>query len=354
MKKLFLSLVSMFMLIFPTLVHAQTEELDNLKLLSQTNFVTHIENSTTFSAVNLQQFMNIGGDVIENLDNKESNLLTGLTGKSLNILSLISTTTACNIEVGDIFLLNEDSDEVMIMGNFTTLQAGLSQDALKSTCEVQKVTPYNGLMYIESVSENGVIAYSDEETMLNIKLQGCVGTAFKAGSSYPFFRKNIDTWGTGDMLYKLDHTACHINQITESSTSSNSTVTAATEAYWQPLLTAIDKGQREKIKEIAPKFNDFSTDHPNYIAVELLAMQGVIKGYEDDTFRPEANVTRAEFFKIYFKANDMNGTDGKNCFKDVKEEWYATYICYAKEQGWVNGHDDGNFLFRGTFWFFVR
>ncbi len=37
-------------------------------------------------------------------------------------------------------------------------------------------------------------------------------------------------------------------------------------------------------------------------------------------------------------------TQYSNCFPDVTTDWYAKYVCYAKEQGWIEGYDDGTFL----------
>ena len=33
----------------------------------------------------------------------------------------------------------------------------------------------------------------------------------------------------------------------------------------------------------------------------------------------------------------------KNCFPDVGTEWYARYVCFAKEMGWVEGYSDNTF-----------
>jgi hypothetical protein len=40
---------------------------------------------------------------------------------------------------------------------------------------------------------------------------------------------------------------------------------------------------------------------------------------------------------------DTDPTIYKNCYPDVREEWYAQYVCYAKNQGWVNGYPDKTF-----------
>ena len=42
-------------------------------------------------------------------------------------------------------------------------------------------------------------------------------------------------------------------------------------------------------------------------------------------------------------ASQVKNPTGSNCFKDVKNEWYAKYVCTAKKLGYVKGHPDGNF-----------
>jgi hypothetical protein len=36
--------------------------------------------------------------------------------------------------------------------------------------------------------------------------------------------------------------------------------------------------------------------------------------------------------------NDFN-----NCFSDVQKEWFAPYVCYAKNHNWISGLNDGKF-----------
>lgn len=92
-------------------------------------------------------------------------------------------------------------------------------------------------------------------------------------------------------------------------------------------------------------FTDVS-NHKNKIAIEYLYENGVISGYEDETFKPEKELNRAELLKILVGGKNVKPTlkEGyKNCFSDVKEEWFAPYICYAKEKKWINGYEDGTF-----------
>ncbi len=84
--------------------------------------------------------------------------------------------------------------------------------------------------------------------------------------------------------------------------------------------------------------------NPYIESIELLQEQGILQGYEDGSFRPTASITRAEFLKIVFAALEEEATTAElNCFPDVQEEWFAPYICEAKEHGVVQGYPDGLF-----------
>jgi len=80
-------------------------------------------------------------------------------------------------------------------------------------------------------------------------------------------------------------------------------------------------------------------------AINYLYTQGVIGGYADGTFRPQNIINRAELLKILVISTGMapSAADYHDCFPDVHTEWFAPFVCYAKEQGWINGYADGTF-----------
>jgi hypothetical protein len=91
-------------------------------------------------------------------------------------------------------------------------------------------------------------------------------------------------------------------------------------------------------------FPDILGDHPNKQAINSLKEKGIIDGYPDGTFQPDAEINRAELTKLIVAAKvDEDIESYNNCFPDVKEEWFAPYICYAKEQNWVEGYPDKTF-----------
>ena len=103
--------------------------------------------------------------------------------------------------------------------------------------------------------------------------------------------------------------------------------------------------EEEVTEEVENPFSDLATDHKNVIAILYLKANGMIDGYSDSTFKPDNTVTRAELMKIIVagKGQTPDVSTYSNCFKDVKDEWFAPYVCYAKEQKWTDGYTDGKF-----------
>ena len=92
----------------------------------------------------------------------------------------------------------------------------------------------------------------------------------------------------------------------------------------------------------AAEFDDVYTKHINKEAIEYLKQNDIIKGYDDSTYKPENRINRAEFIKIVVGSQVDNPT-GSNCFKDVKDDWFAKYVCTAKRLGYIKGYPDGTF-----------
>ena len=87
-------------------------------------------------------------------------------------------------------------------------------------------------------------------------------------------------------------------------------------------------------------------------AVAVLNGMGVFKGYEDGSFKPEGNITRAEVATIVYRIytadvakNDKSGLYATyNKFSDMAgASWAAGYIGYCANAALVKGYPDGTF-----------
>lgn len=92
--------------------------------------------------------------------------------------------------------------------------------------------------------------------------------------------------------------------------------------------------------------NNFSDVLPNdwyNNAVSTMVNMGIIQGYEDGTFRPNANITRAEFAAIAARFMSSGYDVEEDLFTDIANHWARESINDAAMAGWINGYEDGTF-----------
>ena len=79
-------------------------------------------------------------------------------------------------------------------------------------------------------------------------------------------------------------------------------------------------------------------------AVSTLCNMGVITGYQDGSFGPQRNITRAELATILARFCDSSGNNTVlDRFTDISHSWARKYINLAAEAGLVYGYTDGTF-----------
>lgn len=109
-------------------------------------------------------------------------------------------------------------------------------------------------------------------------------------------------------------------------------IPANTFAYYNPELERYS----DNIKEIYREVNEDSGKvfKPKYI-----------KGYPDGNFKPSNAVSRAEAVSMFVNLLSIGDTnpDRQNTFTDVKTGWYVGEINYAVSKGFIKGYDDNTF-----------
>lgn len=79
-------------------------------------------------------------------------------------------------------------------------------------------------------------------------------------------------------------------------------------------------------------------------AVAVLMDLGVVTGYKDGSYRPESIVTRAEMATLIVKALGLDGyAKGTSKFSDMNGHWADGYVAYANSMGILAGYSDGTF-----------
>ncbi len=106
----------------------------------------------------------------------------------------------------------------------------------------------------------------------------------------------------------------------------------------------------------APTSNKEFSDSESVTAAfeeDLLVVNGmgIIQGYEDGSFGPQRTITRGQMAAIIYRIATGDATDsyahnyvGYNVFTDVKDtDWFAGYIGYCANAGYIQGYGDGRF-----------
>ncbi len=97
----------------------------------------------------------------------------------------------------------------------------------------------------------------------------------------------------------------------------------------------------------AAQLSDVPATHPHADAITYVQRAGVVDGYPDGTYRPDADINRVEFLKILLEATD---TTVNRCrfagspYSDTEDgAWYMNYVYIASCENIVDGYPDGTF-----------
>lgn len=94
-------------------------------------------------------------------------------------------------------------------------------------------------------------------------------------------------------------------------------------------------------RDYAQRFWDVPKDYWGFEYIADLAERGVIKGYEDGSFKPENIVLRSEWAKMMVTAAGLSVNDNGTYFTDTNGHWANSYINTAKN--YLTGYSDGSY-----------
>ncbi|MCL2837532.1 MAG: S-layer homology domain-containing protein [Oscillospiraceae bacterium] len=93
-------------------------------------------------------------------------------------------------------------------------------------------------------------------------------------------------------------------------------------------------------------FSDVPAGTVTYEAVNTLSALGILEGFPDGSFQPDGDITRAQFAAVVTRAMGFSGimTQGSTRFTDVPAtHWASGYVRMATDLGVINGFPDGTF-----------
>ena len=92
-------------------------------------------------------------------------------------------------------------------------------------------------------------------------------------------------------------------------------------------------------------FTDVNEDSWYYEDIEKAVLAGYIGGYEDNTMRPNQPITREEASKIIILVSGLEDelSNSAYIFKDIDQigEWARNYVGVLKDKDYMTGYVDG-------------
>jgi len=106
----------------------------------------------------------------------------------------------------------------------------------------------------------------------------------------------------------------------------------------------MDKTALEKIWSMETIYPDVQPGDWYYMFVSTLSTGGMMSGYPDGTFRPDAPITRAELATVICQFDSQFGKiQSTLTFPDIQGHWAQEYIEFNELRGYVSGYPDGTF-----------
>lgn len=201
----------------------------------------------------------------------------------------------------------------------------------------------------EQLAENEPEVYSIGSGLEVVEIDGEKYLKFSVGSFSPF----VLVWSGGDTPVKPvdpekpgglnteDHVAYIIGYPDGEVKPEGNITRAEVATIFFRLLT--DETRSEYWSK-TNGYTDVSAESWYNNAISTLSNMGIIDGYPDGSFRPNAPITRAEFTKIAVSFFEYADYEYRNTFPDVHAgSWYTQFVAAAVELGLIEGYPDGTF-----------
>ncbi len=119
-------------------------------------------------------------------------------------------------------------------------------------------------------------------------------------------------------------------------------------ATWHGLMALTDYNNKISVFDKLHNesgFVDLGTTDNQYKEIMTLVKKGIISGYSDNTFRPNASVKRGEFCKFLVYGSGLQNQIGRETFdfEDLKGHWSNKIVKVAVNKQWVQGVSSNRF-----------
>ncbi|PQP85364.1 phosphoesterase [Paenibacillus sp. PCH8] len=143
-----------------------------------------------------------------------------------------------------------------------------------------------------------------------------------------------------EVVYQNDRIALAVTDTTNPGTAQPNPFKSGVTSQENVLKTVSEAIAATKNEQLA--MSDIASHWANKNINVALKLR-VVNGYENGSFRPNAPVTRAEFTAMIARAFGLVESPTANSFKDSTSSWAAGYIGALADKGIISGYADGTF-----------
>lgn len=157
---------------------------------------------------------------------------------------------------------------------------------------------------------------------------------------------NVQIQYSGD-VFDGDYKAEIPNPETENNTANKGNVTGGNAVVKPEKDSDEEKKQNQESEKNTDEkivFTDIENDFWAYTHIMNLAQNKIINGYDNNVFKPNNFITRAELAKIAVLAKKIDALENMDLFTDVNiKSWYAPYLTAAYKNNIITGYPDKTF-----------
>ena len=249
--------------------------------------------------------------------------------------------------------VSSNSDRGTVSPDMEVLTIRKDNERVEPTANGSTATDKGGRNYFSNWTDKDNTRVSTNATLNNETIQNAI-KEFTGGKTYTFtanFGYSSGGGGGGSRptvtipddvptgLNGTDHYAYIIGYGNNDVRPQNNITRAEVATIFFRLLT--DETRTANMTK-SNSYNDVKDGDWFCCAVSTLSKMGIIKGYEDGSFKPNDPISRAEFAAIAARF-DPDGDKTPATFADVTSHWAKDEISIAANHGWIKGYEDGSF-----------
>ncbi|MCY9660988.1 cadherin-like beta sandwich domain-containing protein [Paenibacillus chondroitinus] len=238
------------------------------------------------------------------------------------------------------------ASETMYVGDSLQLSASVTPDNATDKTVSWSVVPSTGAA---TINEDGLLV-ATQVGMVTVQATAQDGSGIVGSKVITISNRSTSGGSHSDSHTDTQSPSAPV-QTPEPAQTPDSTPKPATDVFRSNVV----QGDNNVVKNIETRIQEAKKDptianlldtkgHWAEKTIDIFVKLHVIEGYDDGAFKPNGNITRAEFAMILSRVFDINGGDNTSTvLKDVGSHWAQGAIERFVKAGVISGYEDGTF-----------